>query len=122
MDMKETIKREPKEVKEEAKKPEPKVLYELHCTLVENPSDRKDKDYSFNGKVKGEDMDIDLMSSVFASIIKNSVPADVILEVMNETADKLGLEPEDKKCSKEIKASKSSLENTFIKLLKLLGE
>lgn len=122
MDMRETIKRKPKGVKKEAKQPEPKTLYKVHLTLVEKPSDSEDKHYNLTGEVVAKDMDTDLLSSVLATILKKSVPEDAIVEVLNETADKLGYTSVNKEIEELKQNSRNALEGSLIKLLKLLGE
>lgn len=89
MDINENIKRK----KEEPKKEEPKAkkIFELECFVEELPKTGEEENYNFKGKVTASKMDDDLMSTILARIVKESVPDKAIESVLNKTAEKLGL-------------------------------
>jgi hypothetical protein len=117
MDINVNIKRD--KSKKEEKKPEVKTIFTLECKVDELSNTKESEEYKFSGKVKADKMDSDLMASIFANLIKQSVPEVAIEEVLNLTADKLGFTEE--KCDKECCKTKDT--DKFIELLhKLLGE
>jgi hypothetical protein len=89
MDINVDIKREKN--KKEEKKPEVKTIFTLECKVDEVANTKDAEEYKFSGKVKADKMDSDLMASIFANILKQSVPAQAMEEVFNLTAEKLGL-------------------------------
>lgn len=97
MDIEEKISRTKQE---KQKKEEPKVIFTLDCMVEEFPAKGDQENYRFKGKVKAEKMDSDLMSTILAKIIKESVPKEAIEEVLNYTAEKLGFTDE-KECDCE---------------------
>ena len=127
MDMNENITRKkPEETKA-------KVIYTLNCSVEELPANKGEENYSFKGKVKAEKMDTDLMSTILAKIIKESVPKEAIEEVMNLTAEKLGLVDAENECDCECSKPKAihvekhiinkDNKDSFIDFLnKILGE
>ena len=130
MDMNVNIKRDKK--KKEEKKPEVKTIFTLECKVDEVSNTAEAEEYKFSGKVTADKMDSDLMASIFANIIKQSVPEVAIEEVLNLTADKLGFTDEnecDCECCKPkaIHIQKQTINkdniDSFIGFLKhILGE
>ena len=127
MDMNENITRKKPE------EPKAKVIYTLNCSVEELPANKGEENYNFKGKVKAEKMDTDLMSTILAKIIKESVPEEAIEDVVNLTADKLGLINEEDECDcdcckpNEIHVEKHTINkdniDSFINFLhKILGE
>ena len=92
MDMNVNIKRDKK--KKEEKKPEVKTIFTLECKVDEVANTEESEEYKFSGKVKAEKMDSDLMASIFANLLKQSVPEVAMEEVLNLTAEKLGFTDE----------------------------
>ena len=84
-----------------------KVIYTLNFSVEELPAIKGEENYSFKGKVNAEKMDTDLMSTILAKIIKESVPEEAIEDVVNLTADKLGLVNEEDECDYECCKPKS---------------
>ena len=95
MDINADIKRTKKK-KEEV--PTLKTIFTLDCKVEEVVNNDEAEEYKFSGKVKADKMDSDLMASIFANLIKQSVPEKVIEEVLNLTAEKLGFTDEDCDC------------------------
>ena len=95
MDINADIKRTKKK-KEET--PELKTIFTLDCKVEEVVNNDEAEEYKFSGKVKADKMDSDLMASIFANLIKQSVPEQAIEEVLNLTAEKLGFTDEDCDC------------------------
>ena len=87
MDMEEKITRTKQE---KPKKEESKVIFTLDCSVEEFPIKGDQENYRFKGKIKADKMDPDLMATILAKIIKESVPKAAIEEVLNLTAEKLG--------------------------------
>lgn len=96
MDINVNIKRD--KSKKEEKKPEIKTIFTLECKVDELSNTKESEEYKFSGKVKADKMDSDLMASIFANLIKQSVPEQAIEEVLNLTAEKLGFTEEDCDC------------------------
>ena len=127
MDMNENITRK------KSGEPKAKVIYTLNCSVEELPAIKGEENYSFKGKVNAEKMDTDLMSTILAKIIKESVPEEAIEDVVNLTADKLGLVNEEDECDcecckpKSVHIEKHTINkdniDSFINFLhKILGE
>ena len=95
MDINADIKRTKKK-KEEA--PELKTIFTLDCKVEEVVNNEEAEEYKFSGKVKADKMDSDLMASIFANLLKQSVPEKAMEEVLNLTAEKLGFTEEDCDC------------------------
>lgn len=96
MDINVNIKRDKK--KKEEKKPEVKTIFTLECKVDEVANTKEAEEYKFSGKVKADKMDSDLMATIFANLLKQSVPEVAIEEVLNLTAEKLGFTDEDCDC------------------------
>lgn len=130
MDINVNIKRDKK--KKEEKKPEVKNIFTLECKVDEVANTKDAEEYKFYGQVKADKMDSDLMSSILAHIIKESVPEITIEEVLNLTAKKLGFTHKcDCECDcckpKSIHVEKQTIDkdnmDSFIGFLKhILGE
>ena len=133
MDIKKNITRK-KEVKKE--EPKAKTIFSLSMEVQELPATKDEENYNFKGKVHADKMDSDLMASILAHLIKESVPANAVEEVLNLTADKLGfvdVREEDEECNcesckpKAIHIQKQTIDkdniDSFIGFLKhILGE
>lgn len=129
MDIKKNITRKKETKKEE---PQAKTIFSLSMEVQELPETKDEENYNFKGKVHADKMDSDLMSSILAHLIKESVPADVVEEVLNLTADKLGFTDTcDCECDsckpKSIHIKKQTIDkdniDSFIDFLKhILGE
>lgn len=84
--------------KEEVQKTDPakEVVYSLECKLEKYTEDTSTEErYAFSGSVQGNKMDTDLMSTVLAKIVKQSVPMRSIPTVMELVLKKLDLLDED---------------------------
>lgn len=90
MDINVNIKKDKKKKEE----PKAKTIFSLSMEVQELPATKDEENYNFKGKVHAEKMDSDLMASILAHLIKESVPADAVEEVLNLTADKLGFTDE----------------------------
>ena len=117
MDLNANIKRTKK--KKEEKKPEVKTIFTLECRVDEVVNTEESEEYKFSGKVKADKMDSDLMASIFANLLKQSVPEQAIEEVLNLTEEKLGLTEEDCDCNNDNHCTK---EDFFNFLNNILGE
>lgn len=119
MDMNETFRKSNK------KEEKTKRVFTLSCT-VDKILDSKDPHYDFKGTVASDEMDSELMADILSSIIKKCVPAKNIEQVMNLTAENLGLVTEDEEDDmpniKAIRVTKDN-KNEFMEFLKkILGE
>lgn len=131
MDMNVNIKRT--KPKKEEKKPELKTIFTLECKVEEVANTKESEEYKFSGKVKADKMDSDLMASIFANILKESVPEVAMDEVLNLTAEKLGFIDAEEECDcecckpKSVRIEKQTINkdniDSFIGFLKhILGE
>lgn len=119
MDMNETFRKSNK------KEEKTKRVFTLSCT-VDKILDSKDPHYDFKGTVASDEMDSELMADILSSLIKKCVPAKNIEQVMNLTAENLGLvtddEEDDMPNIKAIRVTKDN-KNEFMEFLKkILGE
>ena len=119
MDMNETFRKSNK------KEEKTKRVFTLSCT-VDKILDSKDPHYDFKGTVASDEMDSELMADILSSIIKKCVPAKNIEQVMNLTAENLGLvtddEEDDMPSIKAIRVTQDN-KNEFMEFLKkILGE
>ena len=119
MDMNETFRKSNK------KEEKTKRVFTLSCT-VDKILDSKDPHYDFKGTVASDEMDSELMADILSSIIKKCVPAKNIEQVMNLTAENLGLVTDDEEDNmpniKAIRVTKDN-KNEFMEFLKkILGE
>lgn len=119
MDMNETFRKSNK------KEEKTKRVFTLSCT-VDKILDSKDPHYNFKGTVASDEIDSELMADILSSIIKKCVPAKAIEQVMNLTAENLGLvtddEEDDMPNIKAIRVTKDN-KNDFMEFLKkILGE
>lgn len=119
MDINVNIKRN--KAKKEEKKPEVKTIFTLECKVDEVANTKDAEEYKFSGKVKADKMDSDLMASIFANLLKQSVPEQVMEEVLNLTAEKLGFTEEDCDCDCH-KENHCNREDFFSFLNRILGE
>ena len=120
MDMNETFRKSKKKEEEKTKR-----VFTLSCT-VDKILDSKDPHYDFKGTVASDEMDSELMADILSSLIKKCVPAKNIEQVMNLTAENLGLvtddEEDDMPNIKAIRVTKNN-KNEFMEFLKkILGE
>ena len=129
MDINVNIKRN--KAKKEEKKPEVRTIFTLECKVDEVANTKEAEEYKFSGKVKADKMDSDLMASIFANLLKQSVPEQVMGEVLNLTAEKLGFTEESCDCEcckpKSVHIEKQTINrdnvDSFIGFLKhILGE
>lgn len=119
MDINVNIKRN--KAKKEEKKPEVKTIFTLECKVDEVANTKDAEEYKFSGKVKADKMDSDLMASIFANLLKQSVPEQAMEEVLNLTAEKLGFTDEDCDCDC-CQPHHTSKEDFFSFLNRILGE
>ena len=119
MDMNETFRKSNK------KEEKTKRVFTLSCT-VDKILDSKDPHYDFKGTVASDEMDSELMADILSSLIKKCVPAKNIEQVINLTAENLGLvtedEDDDMPTIKAIRVTQDN-KNDFMEFLKkILGE
>lgn len=119
MDMNETFRKSNK------KEEKTKRVFTLSCT-VDKILDSKDPHYDFKGTVASDEIDSELMADILSSLIKKCVPAKNIEQVMNLTAENLGLvtddEDDDMPNIKAIRVTQDN-KNDFMEFLKkILGE